>query len=489
MYLKILSLTQKTSIRLRLTLLFVFIFGTSLAAFGFFTYRYLSSTLQQEFDDALFNYAVDVTESVILDPSGDLSLIPAQLDRLKIYPFSLGTALIQIRHRNGKVLEQVGDFGQLELPYKLELEKLASGEEAVFRTLDHLDGLPSKEANSYRMVTFAVDTSPIPQLVLQIAVPLSLLEKQIANRKDAFLFGIPLILILATLTAYLLSTRALKPITEMISKSQKIGAEDLTERLPIPKARDEVQNLALTLNLMLDRLQQSVQGHERFVADASHQMLTPLTILKGEIEQSKRNGKAEEKELNSLLQEVDRLSQLVKGLLILARVDAGRTQIQFQPLFFDELLIEAIGPAEKIARQKNIRIQFNIHRDADVERCEFMGAEDLLFHMVFNLIENAIKYSPENSTVWVDFIETTRSWHLKVTDSGPGIAEDEMKIIFERFHRGRPKNQQSQSGHGLGLAIVRKIALVHGAKIWIESPVNSSTSASGSCFHVEIKKD
>ncbi|MFN7728100.1 MAG: ATP-binding protein [Bdellovibrio sp.] len=482
------NLTRRVSIRLRLSILFVVIFGTSLIAFGVGTFEYLAYSLQKEFDDALYNYAVDVTESVTLDPSGDLSLAPPQLDRFKIYPFSLGTALIQIRHRNGKILEQVGDFGEFQLPYNREVEGLSKGEDAVYRTINKIEGLPSKEAESYRAISFAVDTSSPPQLILQIAVPMTLLENQLAKRKWAFELGIPLILLFAAVASYFLAWRALRPITSMIEKSQAIGVTSLSERLPLPAARDEVHSLAVTLNNMMDRLEKSFQSQERFVADASHQLLTPLTILKGELEQAQRQGHWSANEIESLLQEVDRLAKLVQDLLLLARVDAGQSRLQFSSLFLEDVILEAIGRAEKLARPRQIRISFNIHSAEPSERAALIGAEDLLFHLVLNLLENALKYSPDGGSVSVALEQSPRFQILTVTDSGSGISSADQGLIFERFRRGSsPPSSKPVMGYGLGLAIASQIAQLHKGRLWAENQVNSDGSIAGAIFHFEIK--
>ena len=484
---KIRNLTKQISIRLRLTLLFVVIFGASLATFGIGTFGFLSQSLQKEYDDALYNYAVDVSESISLDPSGDLSMTPPQVDRHRLYPFSLGTALIQIRHRSGKILEQVGEFGNLQIPYKHEVQQLSSGEDPVYHTINKLEGLPTKEAESYRVISISLDNSIPPQLILQIAVPMTLLENQLTNRRSAFEFGIPIILLVASLIAYVLSSRALKPISDMIRKAQEIEVSNLSQRLPIPQAKDEVRELAETLNQMIERLARAFQSQERFVADASHQLLTPLTILKGEIEQIQRQGHWESGQTESLLQEVDRLSKLVQDLLVLARVDAGLGALTLQPLYFDEVVLEAIGKAEKIARPRGIRLSFNIHGLENQERPQVLGEEDLLLHLVLNLVENAVKYSPDNSQISVTLNQEMTRQHLLVEDSGPGIATDELEGIFERFRRGRPKTSEIRPGYGLGLAIASQIARAHQALIWAENRVKSGSSESGSVFHFEIK--
>lgn len=480
------DLTKRVSIRLRLTLLFVLIFGGSLIGFSIVTFEFFSHALEQEFDDALYNYAVDVTESITLDPSGDLALVPPQLDRYKIYPFSLGTALILIRHRAGGILEQVGEFGELEIPYRREIERLAQGEDPVYRTLTRLDGLPLPEADSYRVITISIDNATPPILMLQIAVPMTLLENQLANRKLALEFGIPFTLLLAGLAAYFLSSRALNPVSGLIRKSREIGVSNLSERLPLPQARDEVRTLAETLNQMIERLENAFLSQERFIADASHQLLSPLTILKGEIEQAIRQGHAKEIELKSFLQETDRLAKLVQDLLLLARVDAGPETLGMAPLELEDVILEAIARAEKSARPRGTRISFNILNESGESR-QVRGEEDLLMHLVLNLLENAIKYSPDGSTIQVILNQWPERQELTVADEGPGIPPEELDKIFARFYRGRSKKEQTRPGYGLGLAIARQIAKLHDARIWAENLANPADQGAGARFHFEIK--
>ncbi len=479
------KISNRLSIRVRLTLLFVSIFGSTLIIFGIVTFNFLSNSLIKEFDDALFNYAVDVSEGVVLNPSGDLAVSSAKVDQAKIYPFSLGTALIQIRHINGTVLSQVGNFGNLNLPYKRDFQKLATGEEAAFGTTTKLEGLPNKEAPSYRVVSFPLDNSPVPQLILQIAVPLAFVDNQIQNRRNLFSTGIPLIILISTLASFFLTARALAPVQDIVQKANDIGATQLSERLPVPSAKDEVQSLALTLNKMLERIQRAFQSQERFVADASHQLLTPLTIMKGELEHSlKTNPQSENATVSSTLQEVDHLISLVKNLLVLARVDAGLGAMNLQEMYFDEIILDAIARAEKLARAKDIRLKFDIQNRSGREDLHpaIKGDEDLLQNLVFNLIENAIKYSPNSSSIEVELEWNSIEQTLRVLDQGPGIPENQLNRIFDRFSRAQNVSK-SVEGYGLGLAIASKIALIHAAEL----TGKNRESSKGAEFKLRIK--
>lgn len=441
-------------------------------------------TLQQDFDDALFNYSVDVSQSIEIGVKGDLNFPPLKLDTGKVLPFPLGTALIQVVHNSGTVLARVGDFGDFNPPFKKDFERLAKGEEATYRTISNISKIPSAEADSYRLISFPLDNSTQPQVILQIAVPMTLLETQISNRLTLLQIGIPLVLLIATLGGLFFSSRALAPVKHMIQAAQGIDASELSQRVPVPEANDEIKKLSLTLNEMLERIHQAFQSQERFVADASHQLLTPLAIVKGELEILQKrdfNKKEMDAFLKSTLQEVDSLAKIVKDMLLLARVDAGLGGLNLQDIYLDEMVFEAISRVEKVANAKNIRLKFDILDEASVGRKAVRGDYDLLLNLLINVIENAIKYSPASEMVSISLIWKNELSELIVADNGPGISQDQLHLIFERFSRG-PNVERDTKGFGLGLAIAQKIAIIHHAKLYADSNLGN-----GARFHFEIK--
>lgn len=480
---KIISPFKRINIRLRLSLLFVLIFGTTTILFNTFLFVFLIQTLQQDFDDALFNYAVDVSNSIDIGVKGDLNFPPLKLDHGKVLPFPLGTALIQVRHISGTVLAQVGEFGSFNPSYQKDFEKLAKGEEAVWRTINNISNIPSAEADSYRLISFPLDNSAKPQLILQIAVPMTLLETQISNRLKLLQFGIPLVLLIATLGGIFLSARALAPVNSMINFAQNIDANDLGQRIPVPTAKDEVRKLAETLNDMFGRIQQAFQSQERFVADASHQLLTPLTVMRSELETLHKSGaKDVEQFVRSSLQEVDNLSNIVREMLLLSRVDAGLGAMNLQSLSLDELIFEALARCERLAKAKSISLKFDIENQSrSDEPPQVRGDNDLLEHLLINIIENAIKYSPNGQTVTITLIWRNDQSEVLVEDEGPGLPAEQLPLIFERFSRGSAASTQVK-GHGLGLAIAQKIAILHGGRLSAANRLGK-----GAAFKFEIK--
>lgn len=481
---KILKPFRRINIHLRLTLLFVLIFGTTTVLFNGFSFKLMNETLQQDFDDALFNYAVDVSQSIEIGIKGDLNFPPLKLDTGKVLPFPLGTALIQVVHASGTILARVGDFGDFSPSFQKDFEKLSHGEEAYYRTTSNISKIPSAEADSYRLISFPLDNSNKPQVILQIAVPMTLLETQIENRLTQLQIGIPLVLLIATFGGFFLSTRALAPVKYMTEAAQNIDAGELNQRVPVPEANDEIQKLSLTLNEMLDRIQQAFQSQERFVADASHQLLTPLTIMRSELELLQKEGEQPKNFpafVRSTLQEVDSLSKIVKDMLLLARVDAGLGGLNMQVIALEELVFEAIRRVDKLAQSKGIRLKLDLIDEAGEQR-SVRGDYDLVLNLIINVLENAVKYSPENEVVTIDLVWRKETSAVIVSDNGPGIPEEQRPYIFERFSRGSSAEKNTK-GFGLGLAIAHKIAILHHAKLFSETPPNGQ----GARFHFEIK--
>ncbi|MES2800989.1 MAG: HAMP domain-containing sensor histidine kinase [Bdellovibrionota bacterium] len=454
---------KKLSLRVRLTALFVVIYGSTTILFSLFAYYKLSESLLQDFDNALYNYSIDISQTIEYGPQIDLSLPPLVMEEGKIFPFPSGTALILVRHISGEILSRSGNFGLFLPPFQSEVKKILGGADSAYAMIDDTDNIPDAEANSYRVITFPLDSETNPTLFLQIAAPGVTLETQTRELKNILRFGLPAILFVAILAGLFFASRALRPVQEMIQFTNRLGAGDLHKRVPLPNAQDEIRKLGETINEMLERIEKAFTSQERFVADASHQLLTPLTILKGEIETNARATADldQQKVYKSLLQEVDNLSKIVKDMLLLARIDAGENALQFSVLYLDEVLIDVISRLQKIAKTKNIQIALDfLNQD---QRQPISGDADLLTNLVMNLIENSIKYSKENQNIIVKLEWLNGTNKLSIEDFGQGIPENLLPQIFNRFSRADTSSQTK--GFGLGLAIAQKIANLHKSEI------------------------
>lgn len=475
MFLK--TITSSLSLRSRLTLLFVFIFGTTTLIFSIFSYYLLNRSLLQDFDNALYNYSIDVSQTFEMGNIDNIFTNPQMADEGKIFPFPSGTALILLRNAEGKILVQSGRFDAFIPEYKHAIAEISKGADSHYETITDTEKIPNAEAGSYRLITFPVDIEKSARLYLQIAVPMATFETQLDQLKLILFFGLPAVLIVALIAGLFVASRALSPFQQIVTRLETISADQLSQRLPLPSTNDEIKKLVVALNLMLERIEDSFASQEKFIADASHQLLTPLTILKGEFELQQKS------EPNSLfiksgLQEIDALAKIIKDMLLLARIDSGVSELSFSEIYLDEIILEVISKLKKLSANKNIQIKFDIIDSS--ERKKILGEYDLLTNVFMNLIENAIKYSPENSSVIINvqwLLETTK---FSVQDFGPGISEIMRPHLFKRFSRGDTSSKSK--GFGLGLSIAQKIAEIHKTVIILDK-----NPAQGSVFTVEFK--
>ncbi len=474
MYLK--TATSSLSLRLRLVLLFVFIFGTTTLVFSVFSYYFLNKSLLQDFDNALYNYSIDVSQTLETGQLDDIFANPMRFDEGKIFPFPSGTALILLRNSVGKILIQSGQFNTFSPAYEEALKSIERGADSFYETITNTDQIPDAEAGSYRLITFPVDIEKSPRLYLQIAVPMATFETQLAQLKLILIFGLPAVLLVALISGLFVASRALNPFREIISRLEKIGAQQLSQRLPLPKSNDEIKKLASALNFMLERIENAFASQEKFIADASHQLLTPLTILKGEFELQK---KSEPKNLfiESGLQEIDDLTKIIKDMLLLARIDSGVSELSFTEIYLDEIILDVIVKLKKLSSAKNIQIKFDIQEHA--ERKQIHGESDLLTNLFMNLIENAIKYSSENNSIFIQIEWELNKTTFKVQDFGPGISEAMRPHLFKRFSRADTSSKSK--GFGLGLSIAQKIAELHKTVIVLDT-----TTDQGCIFSVQF---
>lgn len=499
------------SLRLRLTAMFSVILALALGIFSLLLYNSFIESHQEDFDIALFNHSVDVAEEVdmalvssrLSDPNWNIDAShfqnapvqrPSVFGDVKLFPFSLSRSFMQIRSSDGRILAASGPLKPFSLPFDVyDSGLLNHGRDSTFHTLriedfvtGEISGLrdgSGPEDELFRLINLPLDDSPVPQLILQIAVPLTLFELQHLALRQFFYLSIPVALLLAAIGGYFLAGRALKPVAQMTRTASVLGVGDLSARLPVPRVRDEMQRLALTMNNLLSRVEQAFRSQERFIADASHQLLTPLAILRGELDvTSKKDPEEIRKFLESASQEIDQLSRTVRDMLLLARADAGVASLTLAPVRIDEVILEASERVRRYAQARGVRLRVNVFDTKTEDSFEVMADKDLVQALFQNLIENAIKYSPEREVVDVTVESMSEKLKVIVSDRGPGIPADEIPHLFERFYRS-PRTSQRAEGVGLGLAIAKRISDVHGAKLSVDSVVGSGTK-----FTVDIPK-
>jgi heavy metal sensor kinase len=294
-----------------------------------------------------------------------------------------------------------------------------------------------------------------------------------------FAWIIPIGVLLASVGGYFLARKSLAPVVAMSTQAGRIGAANLYERLPVQNEKDELGHLARAFNRLLDRLNESFDRQRRFMADASHELRTPIAILRGEAEvalsRPERSLEEYRESLEAVRAESQRLTHIVEDLFTLARADAGQYPLTPQDFYLDELVADCTRAARTLALAKNISLQCDA-----VPELPIHGDEALLRRMILNLLDNAIKYTPEGGRVTLLCRRENGKYALSVNDTGPGISPDLQPRIFERFFRAdkaRSRAENDGGGAGLGLSIARWIAEAHRGTLEL-----SRSDATGSTF-------
>jgi two-component system, OmpR family, sensor kinase len=303
-------------------------------------------------------------------------------------------------------------------------------------------------------------------------------EEMLESVRETFAWVIPIALLLASMGGYFLARKSLAPIVAMSNQAGRIGAANLHERLTVQNEKDELGHLARSFNGLLDRLDQSFERQQRFMADASHELRTPVAILRGEAEVSlsrpTRSSDEYRESLTVLHDEAQRLTQIVEDLFTLTRADAGQYPLTTRDFYVDELVADCVHSARTLALAKNIKLTCEATQELPIH-----ADESLLRRMVLNLLDNAIKYTPANGSVTVTCRQDGNEYTLSIADTGSGIALDLQPRIFERFFRvdkARSRSETDGSGAGLGLSIARWIAEAHFGRLELtRSDANGST--------------
>jgi heavy metal sensor kinase len=289
--------------------------------------------------------------------------------------------------------------------------------------------------------------------------------------------GLPIGVLIAVVGGFVLVRRALKPVDAIAHKAEEISQLNLSERLPVLHTGDELERLSISLNHMISRLEDAVQSSKRFVADASHELRTPLTVLRGELESLAQDGSLSaptRESVGSLLEEVDRLSEIVESLLALSKLDAGDVSAERVRFDLGELVTTTAGQMSLLAEDKQISVSCEAAPGVFIE-----GDRSRMKQVVVNLLDNAIKYTPNGGRVVLKTSRDADHAILEVTDNGVGIPTEALPHMFKRFFRVDDSRSRDQGGAGLGLSIVKSICAAHGAEVTV-----SENPGGGSCFRV-----
>jgi heavy metal sensor kinase len=453
------------SIGARLTFWYTGILCLTLLVLGILAYGLLTYSLSRDIDAALHGVAQAIAEQ---SQKSGRTPIPPDLDELfrRFFGFSPATPYFEMLTPWGRPRSAPPPSPPLGIsPQAL---KNALHGVPTFETLKGSGPYP------VRVLIMPVLTAGQVTNVVQVGISLENMYSTLSHFVLIIAALFPLGLLLAGGGGWLLARRALAPVDHMTRAAQRISGEHLTERLLETGTGDELDRLARTLNEMLSRLDESFRQVRQFSADASHELQTPLTILKGEIEVALRSDRTPEEYqqvLTSSLEEIERISRLVEGLLLLARADSGVLRMDHKPVALDELAAEVAAQMQKMANGQGLSLHLE-----DLAPVTISGDRDQLQRLLLNLIDNAIKYTPAGGSITLSLRHEDGQALISVMDTGIGLSAAEQAQIFTRFYRAAAARSQSGGGAGLGLCIAQSIAEAHGGTIQVLShPGQGST--------------
>ncbi len=309
--------------------------------------------------------------------------------------------------------------------------------------------------------------------ILQIGIPARNMATLVRKIRINMLLAVPILILIMAIFGFQFIKRAFTPIREIVQTSQKITAQDLSLRIQNIKSDDEIGELAHTLNNMIERLETSFHQINRFSSDVSHELKSPLTIIRGELQlllRQDRNIDEYKKTAQSLLEETRQLENIINNLLLLSQLDQGTLKSRFHPTALDEVLLESFEKTLPLAAQSQIELQLK-----EIQPTRILGDSDLLGHVCTNLIQNAIKYNKSGGKVFLSVTTDDQTAELCIKDTGIGIPEDAIPHLFDRFFRVDKARSRENGGSGLGLSLVKDITRLHEGSLSVTSIVKEGS--------------
>jgi heavy metal sensor kinase len=450
------------SVRARLTLWYTAIVAIVLITFSGISYALLARAIRSATDSSLAATGNEFAAAFANDPANGSAGRGERLD------FRYSDRDIMVVSSSGRIVASSR--------LRMKPEERARVETVVRRGVTGFMTMEGGEENNGIRI-YAVPIRAVgARYVVVVASDLDEQADRLESAARAVLLGIPLALLIAAGGGYLMARKSLAPVTTMSREARHISAETLGERIAVGNERDELGFLAVTLNDLLERLQRAFDSQRRFMADASHELRTPVSIIQGEadvvLSRTDRSS-AEYRESIEIMQDAARkLTRIVQDLFLLARTDEGRYPMSKTRFYLDEVLADCVRAMRSVAAAKKISVTCDAPPDSVI-----FADEELIHRMLQNLIENAVKFTGAEGCVRVTLERLPDAYAIRVSDTGSGIPSDQQAQVFERFFRG----DRSRRGAGLGLPIARWIAAAHDGQLTIEK-----SDASGTTFLVVL---
>lgn len=326
----------------------------------------------------------------------------------------------------------------------------------------------------YVVSQIKINSKQSKNIIVQVATSSHSVNSTLKNLFHILIIITPIIFIISILGAMYLLNRAFQPVETILQNLNNIQANDLSQRLPLISKNDEIGKLTHEINSLLQRLEISFDKISQFSSDASHELKTPLTIIRGEIEIGLRKDRTKDEYkaiLQSSMDEILIIQQTIDDLLFLAKSEQTAKPLGKEEIYLDEISLEAIKELESFGKLKSVDIEYHI-KDA----IQIQGYSKLLKIAIKNILKNSIVFSHKNSIVTLKNYIHNDYYNISVEDHGIGITKKDQKMIFEKFYRTDKSRSKDSGGTGLGMAIAEKIIKMHDGNIVIHSKENIGTT-------------
>ena len=452
------------SIRFKFAVWYALIFSAVMAVVFLAFYLFTQQSFLSHTDAAITTHTGRIVEIISQE---DTFMNPTFIKNSQLFAkqfIEMPGMLLIIGDSLGKVAYGSQDLGTNEIDIADLLEKSANIIRPTF--INRNIG-----ATPLRFGVFPVKRDGQRLAIVLMGQPMEVIQKSLNELTLTLVLVYFGLLVFTIGGGFLLARKALSPITQVSKQLKKIGAENLQERVPVLQTGDEIEELSQTFNNLLDRLNEAFVRERQFIGDVAHELKTPVATLRGEIEValSKQRNQEEYKHLlNETLVDVNRLSTTIKNILDLAWLGAENANLGEQPFNLSNVLLELKDLATKLAAKKNITIRGNIELNIWAA-----GIEDKMGRAVLNIIDNAIKYTPQDKMVTMSLCKKKNNAVIEIRDTGVGISQTDLSHIFQRFYRGT--KTAKTIGSGLGLAIAQGIIKAHKGEIKITSKTSKGT--------------
>lgn len=450
--------TVNLPIKWKLTLWYGLILASILVVFSSGVYVYFRNSLQKSIDAKIKSLG-EVISSSITD-THNVSVF-GNFERYleNVLGKKPKGKLIQIMDRTGRIGARMNDIETETLPSNFSTLERALQGEIVYETIERV-------RPRLRMVTIPIMNNKKVSSIIQVGTSLEDFDETMKKLLIIMIISIPTSISVTIICGYFLAKKALRPVDQIRRAAVKISSRNLDERIDVGGRKDELSRLAQTFNEMISRLKDSFQRINQFSIDVSHELKTPLTILKGETEVALRKDRDNENYksiLSSNLEEIDRMSKIIDDLLLLSKADLKEMKLNVEDVALRDLIADVCVDMKIFADNKGIGLDVK-----ELEDVKLKGDELKLRRMLWNIVENGIKYTQKGGKIEIMSYINNGFICIDVKDNGIGILENDIKYIFDRFYRG-DKSRKRESGSGLGLSISKWIAEAHQGIIEVKS--------------------